>query len=51
MAKRKEVLCLSIDSDIKEYITRKAKEEEMSLSEYVREIIYNHIIQKETATS
>ena len=51
MVKRKEVMCLSIDSEIKEYMIKKAKEKEMSLSEYVREIIYNHVIQSETATS
>ena len=51
MVKRKEVLCVSIDSEVKEYLEKKAKEKGITLSEQVREIIYDHVIQKETATS
>jgi len=51
MVKRKEVLCLSIDSEVKEYLEKKAKEKGITLSEHVREIIYDHVIQTETVKS
>ena len=42
--KRRSVMCIAIDSDVKEYLENKAKEREMSLSELIREIIYDYVI-------
>jgi len=42
--KKRSVMCIAVDSEIKEYLENKAKEREMSLSELIREIIYDYVI-------
>jgi predicted HicB family RNase H-like nuclease len=44
--KEKELVGLLIDKDIKEYLEEEAKKQDKSLSEYIREIIYNYIVEK-----
>jgi len=51
MVKRKEVLCLSIDSEVKRYLDERAKKQEMTLSEYIRQIIYSYVIEVEPTKS
>ena len=48
--KRREILCLSLDAEVKKYLEELAEKKEMTLSEYVRQIIYNHVVEKEPAT-
>jgi metal-responsive CopG/Arc/MetJ family transcriptional regulator len=48
--KRREILCISLDAEVKNYLEELAKKKEVSLSEYVRQIIYNYLIEKETVT-
>ena len=42
--RRKSILCISVDSDVKEYLGEKAKERGISLSELIREVIYDYVI-------
>jgi predicted DNA-binding protein len=49
--KETEILCVSINKEIKRYLEEEAKEQNKTLSEYIREIIYDHIIKSGTTTS
>jgi len=42
--RRKSVLCISVDSEVKGYLEARAKERGISLSELVREVIYDYVI-------
>jgi metal-responsive CopG/Arc/MetJ family transcriptional regulator len=43
-AKRKSVTCISIDSEVKAYLEERAKEKGVTLSELIREAIYEYVI-------
>jgi len=42
--RRKSVLCISVDSEVKGYLEERAKERGISLSELIREVIYDYVI-------
>ena len=48
--KRREILCLSLDVEVKKYLEELAEKKDVTLSEYVRQIIYNYVVEKEPAT-
>jgi len=47
--KRRGILCLSLDAEVKKYLEELAEKKEMTLSELVRQIIYNYVVEKEPA--
>jgi predicted DNA-binding protein len=48
--KRREILCLSLDAEVKKYLEELAEKKDVTLSEYVRQIIYNYVVEKESTT-
>jgi len=42
--RRKSVLCISVDTEVKGYLEARAKERGISLSELIREVIYDYVI-------
>jgi chromatin remodeling complex protein RSC6 len=44
----KEIICVLVDSKLKEYLNKEAKTKGMTLSELLREIIIDHVIENET---
>lgn len=44
----KEIMCVLVDSKLKEYLNKEAKTKGMTLSELLREIIIDYIIESET---
>jgi len=44
----KEIICVLVDSKLKEYLNKEAKAKGMTLSELVREVIIDYIIESET---
>ena len=48
--KRRGILCLSLDAEVKKYLEELAEKEGMTLYELVRQIIYNYVVEKEPAT-
>jgi antitoxin component of RelBE/YafQ-DinJ toxin-antitoxin module len=44
----KEIICVLVDSKLKEYLNKEAKAKGMTLSELVREVIIDYVIESET---
>jgi len=44
----KEIICVLVDSRLKEYLNKEAKAKGMTLSELVREVIIDYVIESET---
>jgi chromatin remodeling complex protein RSC6 len=44
----KEIMCVLVDSKLKEYLNKEAKTKGMTLSELLREIIIDYVIESET---
>jgi predicted HicB family RNase H-like nuclease len=42
--RRKSMLCISVDTEVKRYLENRAKERGISLSELIREVIYDYVI-------
>jgi len=44
----KEIICVLIDSKLKDYLNKEAKTKGMTLSKLIREIIIDYIIESQT---